>query len=195
MTATHNDVVADLQRTNAALRAALAERDAAHARLVSELNRHAHDLQEAREYQAAASKFLDIISHTRSDLSPVFEAVVSTAARLCRAHQAVLFRNHNGVYRWAASFSNTLQYDKIEREAVIHPGQGTIVGRAAMARQPVQILDAWNDPLYDAKDDARVGGARTMLGVPLLHDGEPIGVLGLARRDVEPYTDPQIQLV
>jgi len=115
--------------------------------------------------------------------------VVSTAARLCWAEQAVLFRRQGGVYRWAASFSNTPEYDRIERAAIIHPGPGTIVGRAALARQPVQILDAWTDPHYEAKDAARVGGARPMLGVPLMRGSEPIGVIALARRNIEPYID------
>src|SRR6202035_3304253 len=104
-----------------------------------------------------------------------------TAARLCNADQAAIYRNAQDIYRWAASYSNAPEYVQIEREVVIRPGSGTLVGRVALERHPVQILDAWTDPLYEAKDDARVGGIRTLLGVPLLRESMPIGVIGLGR--------------
>ena len=77
----------------------------------------------------------------------------------------------------------------------IHPSVGTLIGRAALQAQTIQILDCWSDPLYEAKDDARIGGIRTLLGVPLLREGQPIGVIGLARRRVEAYADKEIELV
>jgi GAF domain-containing protein/signal transduction histidine kinase len=153
------------------------------------------ELQESLEYQTATSDVLKVISRSTSDLKPVFESVVATAVRLCQADQAVIYRLQDGAYRWAASESNTAEYDKIEREVAILPGEGTLVGRVALQGRPVHILDAWTDPLYEAKDDARVGGIHTLLGVPLLHNGEVIGVIGLARRRIEPYTEAQIQLV
>ncbi len=64
-----------------------------------------------------------------------------------------------------------------------------------MAGATVQIKDAWTDPLYEAKDDARVGGVHTMIGVPLLREGAPIGVIGLARNRVETFSEREIQLV
>jgi GAF domain-containing protein len=82
-----------------------------------------------------------------------------------------------------------------ERNAVIHPGAGTLIGRAVLEGRPVQIEDAWTDPHYEAKEDAREGGIRTMLGVPLMREGEVIGAIGLARGQVEPFTDNQIALV
>jgi two-component system, NtrC family, sensor kinase len=75
------------------------------------------------------------------------------------------------------------------------PGTGTLVGRVALEGRTVQILDAWTDPLYEVKDEVRVGGVRTLLGVPLLRDGVPIGVIGLGRKRIEPYTERQIALV
>ncbi len=62
-------------------------------------------------------------------------------------------------------------------------------------RRTVQILDAWTDPLYEAKEDARTGGVHSMIGVPLLREGTPIGVIGLARRRVEAFSEREIQLV
>ena len=77
----------------------------------------------------------------------------------------------------------------------IRPGPGTLVGRAALEARTVQILDALTDPFYEAKDDARIGGVHTMIGVPLLREGVPIGVIGLARQRVEVFSEREIQLV
>jgi GAF domain-containing protein len=153
------------------------------------------ETREALEQQTAISDVLRVISGSAFDLAPVLETVVRTAVRLCRADQAVIYRNLEGEYRWAAGWSLAPQYERIEREARLRPGPGTLVGRAALEGRTVQIFDAWTDPLYEAKADARVGGVHTMLGVPLLRDGEPIGVIGLARRRIETYTEKEIGLV
>jgi signal transduction protein with GAF and PtsI domain len=84
---------------------------------------------------------------------------------------------------------------EIERQTPIPPGPGTVVGRAAMSRQVARIDDAWTDPLYEKKDDAKIGGARSMIGVPLMREGEPIGVIGLGRRRVDPFEEREIELV
>src|SRR5262249_34751067 len=119
----------------------------------------------------------------------------STAIRLCRADQAVIYRNVGGEYRWAAGDSLAPDYEQIEREIRIRPGAGTLVGRAALEARTVHIIDAQADPLYEAKDDARVGGVHTMLGVRRLRDGVPIGVIGLARQRLEAFTDKEVGLV
>jgi PAS domain S-box-containing protein len=165
------------------------------ARLLGELQQRTDDLQESLEYQTATSDVLKVISGSAFDLEPVLETVVITAVRLCRAEKAVIFRLRDGEYRWAAGRSLAPEYERIERNVRIQPGPGTLVGRAALEGQTVQILDAWTDPLYEAKADARVGGIHTMLGVPLLRDGLPIGVIGLARRRIEPYSEKEIELV
>ena len=115
--------------------------------------------------------------------------------RLCRAEQAVIYRLEDGIYRYAAGHSSVPEYLKIEEQTTILAGHGTVAGRAAMTRQVARIDDAWTDPLYEKKDDARLGGVRSMIGVPLMRDGEPIGVIGLARNRVEPFTDREIELV
>jgi signal transduction histidine kinase len=165
------------------------------ARLITETRERTRDLQESLEYQTATSDVLRVISGSVFDLEPVLQTVVSTAVRLCRADQATIYRNIDGEYRWAAGDSLTPEYEQIERQAHIRPGTGTLIGRVAMTGDTVQILDAWTDPLYEIKDDARVGGVRTMLGVPLLREGVPIGAVGLARRRIEAYTQKEIDLV
>jgi signal transduction histidine kinase len=153
------------------------------------------EVKEAREHQTATADVLKVISGSAFELGPVLQAVVRAAVRLCRADSATIYRDENGEYRWAEDYSLTPDYALIERNVRIRPGVGTLVGRVALSRDTVQIRDAWADPLYEVKEDARVGGVHTMLGVPLLRDGLPIGVIGLARRKIEPYTEEEIALV
>ena len=153
------------------------------------------ELRESLERQTATSEVLSVISRSKFELQPILQSVVDTAERLCRAEQTVIFRLEDGVYRFAAGHSATPAYLEIERNTVISPGSGTAVGRAAMSRQVVRIDDAWTDPLYEKKKDAKVGGVRSMIGVPLMRNGEPIGVIALARGRVEPFNDREIELV
>jgi signal transduction histidine kinase len=165
------------------------------ARLLDETRRRTADLQESLEYQTATSDVLNVISRSAFDLQPILETVVATAARLCQAEKAILYRYENGAYRFAAGHSNEPEYERIERATPIYPGEGTVAGRAALHKRAVQIIDPLADPLYESKDEARIGLARSMIGVPLLRDGSPIGVIALARERVEPFTDRQIELV
>jgi signal transduction histidine kinase len=146
-------------------------------------------------YQTATSDVLQVISRSVFDLNAVLQTVVTTAMRLCRADTAIIYRNDGGDYRWAAGELVRPEYEERERKVSIRPGTETVVGRAALERRTVQILDAWTDPLYEAKDDAQLGGVHTMIGVPLLRDGVPIGVIGLARERIEAFTEREIALV
>ncbi len=125
---------------------------------------------------------LKVISGSAFDLDPILQTVVTTAVRLCRADSATIYRNVDGEYRWAAGHMLSPEYEEVERAVRIRPGTGTVVGRTVIEGRTVQILDAWTDPLYEAKEDARIGGVHTMIGVPLLREGVAIGVIGLARR-------------
>jgi GAF domain-containing protein len=110
----------------------------------------------------------------------------------------MIYRLEGGVYRFAAAASGQLippAYLEIERQTPILPGPGTVVGRAAMNRRVVLIEDAWTDPLYEKKEDAKIGGVHSMIGVPLMREGQPIGVIGLARSRVDPFTEREIDLV
>src|SRR4051794_39601996 len=150
---------------------------------------------EALKQKTAIAEVLKAISRPVVDLDAVLQTVVTSAIRLCRADQAVVYRNVNGVYHWATGYSLAPEYERIERNIVIQPGPGTLVGRAALEGRTVQIEDAWTDPLYEPKKAARIGGLRSMLGVPVLRDGIVIGVIGLARQRIEPYSEREIELV
>jgi len=132
------------------------------ARLLNELRDRTRDLQEALDYQTATSDVLKVISQSVADLDSVLSAMVSSAVTLCRAEQAVIFRSHGGEYRWAAGHGLLPEYDRIERETIIRPGPGSLIGRVALEGRTVTIRDAWNDPLYEAKEAARAGNVRSM---------------------------------
>jgi GAF domain-containing protein/HAMP domain-containing protein/anti-sigma regulatory factor (Ser/Thr protein kinase) len=174
---------------------ALLQNFAAQAVIGMENARLITELRESLEYQTATSDVLRVVSRSTFDLESVLQTVVTTAIRLCRADSATIYRNEGGEYRWSAGHMLVPEYEEIERNVRILPGTGTVVGRAALEGRTVQILDAWTDPLYEAKDDARVGGVHTMIGVPLLREGAPIGVIGLARRRIEAFSEREIQLV
>ena len=164
-------------------------------RLLNELRWRTDDLTELLEQQTATAEVLGVISRSKFELQPILQSVVETAMRLCRAEQAVIYRLEDGVYRFAAGYSSVPEYLKIERQTEIVPGPGSVVGRAVLTRQVARIDDAWTDPQYENKEDAKVGGVRSMIGVPLMREGEAIGVIGLARNRVEPFVVREIELV
>ena len=153
------------------------------------------ELREALDYRAAMNEILRVISGSAFDLTSVLLTVLTNAKTLCRADMAGLYRYQDGAYRFAVGDGLLPAYERTERRQVIRPGLGTVVGRAALERRTVQITDAWTDPRYSRKKDARVGKVRCMIGVPLLREGLPIGVIGLARERVEPYTEREIETV
>jgi GAF domain-containing protein/sensor histidine kinase YesM len=164
-------------------------------RLFEAEQQRTRELTESLEQQTATAEVLGVISRSKFELQPILQSVVDTAERLCRAEQTVIYRLEDGVYRFAAGHSSVAEYLEVEKQTTILPGHGTVVGRAALTRQVARIEDAWSDPLYEKKDDARLGGIRSMIGVPLMREGEPIGTIALARNRVEPFTDREIELV
>src|SRR6516225_9514001 len=139
---------------------------------------------------------------TRStfDLQTVFNTLTESAARLCDAEIANIWRPRDGVYRMAAaygvaSFKEYVANKEYLETLAIEPGHGSIVGRTLLTGQMVHVLDIQADPDYKLSGVIALGSYRTTLGVPLLREGEPIGVLFLARRRVEPFTQQQIDLI
>ena len=145
------------------------------------------------EQQTAIADLLGIISRSKFELLPVLQTVVDTAVRLCRATSGEIFGLEKGVYRFAVGCNLDPAY--VRRQKPIAPGPGTMVGRTAIARQVAKIDDLLADPSYLLKEDAKIGGARSMIGVPLMREGEPIGVIILARHRVEPFVETDINLI
>jgi GAF domain-containing protein len=165
------------------------------ARLLGELRGRTRDLQESLEYQTATSDVLKVISRSGAVLQSVLDNMVDTAARICEADAAFIFRLQNGLYRMVASFGFSAEYKDFILRHPIAPGRGTLVGRTALELLPVHIKDAANDPEYTWTESQRLGQFRTMLGLPLLRENAPIGVLALCRSKVEPFTEKQIALI
>jgi GAF domain-containing protein len=166
------------------------------ARLLGELQARTGDLQESLEYQTATSDVLKVIARSTSDVQAVMDTVTETAFRLCGADSATVFIREGEAYRRVSSSSAKTEpeYWAIQRQRRIVPGRDTVVGRAALEGRVVHVADIRDIPDY-AQPDVVASGRRTNLGVPLLRDGEPIGVIGLSRKRVEPFTERQIELV
>ena len=160
-----------------------------------EIARLTRELEEAAEQQSATSAVLEALNRSAFDLDSILQMMVGTAARLCKTGPAVIFLREGDVYKYWTGQSITDAYREHEKMSAIRPGRGTVVGRVAMTGSVVQIADALTDPEYEDKAAARADNLRTMLGVPLLRNGQPVGVFSLARNYVEPFTDSQIRLV
>jgi two-component system, NtrC family, sensor kinase len=165
------------------------------ARLFEEVQKRTEQLTESLQQQTATADVLKVISRSAFDLRTVLQALVESAARFCSADQANVIRERNGAFYSAESYGFSQELVDYLKDIPIKAERGTASGRALLEGRVVHIADVKSDPEYTLVEGQRLGDYRTILSVPMLREGVPIGVLTLLRSEIRPFTDKQIELV
>ena len=155
-----------------------------------------NELRESLQQQIATAEVLKVISRSSFDLQAVLDTLTVSAVRHCEAQMAAIVRQKDtGSYYFATSYGISADSNNYFKSVVIKAGRGTVVGRALQEGRTVQVPDVLADPEYTWSEAQERTGLRSVLAVPLLREGHPIGVFVLARSVTRPFTDKQVEVV
>src|SRR6266478_463548 len=168
---------------------------AAQAVIAIENTRLLNELRESLQQQTATADMLKVISRSTFDLQAVLNTLTESAARHCRADRAAIRLSKDGAYHHVASYGFTPEQKEYMKEHALRPDRGSVTGRVVLQGKAVHVVDTKADAEMRLTVGSGFANVRTVLGVPMLREGTPTGVLILTRSTVEPFTDKQIELV
>src|ERR1700728_4828515 len=170
-------------------------------RLFDEVQARTEDLRESLRHQTATSEVLQVISRSPGELDPVFQTILASATSICDAQFGLLVLYEGGGFRCTSTFNLPPAFaETFLRNPVIYPPPIDPLGRLIETRQLVHVVDVKEEPAYLTNfppivELAELGGARTLLLVPMLREKSLVGVIAIFRQTVHAFSDKQIDLV